>query len=142
LSLFERLAWLAYLSRHDPETHGAQFVREWLKIGVYQDYCGRTKANNQSANRGAGDWDRMAACFGRLRELTRPDVEALAKTAPDAFAVGLCRAHFTREILAARNLLGDLDRKVTATIAPEIKQAGHADLAAFAAARADEQDEN
>ena len=135
MSLFRRVAWLAYLSRHDPETFGAQFAREWLKTGVYQDYCGRTKTNNIGANRGPGDWDRLRACFGRLRDLTRPDVEALVKIAPDAFADGLCRAHFTREILAVRNLLGDLDRSTTSGILRRLESAKNPDLAAFAAAR-------
>lgn len=136
MSLFHRLAWLAYLSRHAPETYGAQFAREWLKTGVYQEYCGRTKGILQEMGRGPGDWDRLSACLGRLRDLCRPTVEALATTAPDALADGLCRAHFTREIFAARNLLGDLDRSATAGILEKLKAARHPDLAAFAAARA------
>lgn len=132
-SLFQRLSWLAYLSRYDAPTFGAQFVREWLKAGVYQDYCGRTKGNTQKANK--GDWDRLSACFGRLRDLTRPDVEALMKTSPDAFADGLRQAHFTHEILAARNVLGDQPRSATAGILEKLKSARNPDLAAFAAAR-------
>jgi len=135
MSLCQRLAWLAYLSRHDPQTYGAQLVREWLKTGVYQEYCGRTKGTRQKMGNKSGDWDRVSACFGRLRDLTRPDVEALVKTAPDTFAEGLSRGHFTREILAARNLLGNLDPVATAGILEKLKTAHHPDLAAFAAAR-------
>ncbi len=136
MSLFQRLAWLAYLTRHEPKTYGAQLVREWLKTGVYQEYCGRTKATYAQVGKKSGDWDRLSACLGRLRDLTRQDVEALVKTAPDTFAEGLCGAHFTREILAARNLLGNLDPVATAGILEKLKTARHPDLAAFAAARA------
>jgi hypothetical protein len=137
MSLFQRLAWLAYISGHEPETYGAQFVREWLKTGVYQEYCGRTKATYAQVGKTSGDWDRLSACLGRLRDLARPTVEALATTAPDALADGLCRAHFTREILAARNLLGDLDRAATAGILGNLVSAHNPDLAAFAAARSE-----
>lgn len=137
VSLYERLAWLAYLARHDPEVWGGQFVREWLKTGVYQDYCYRTKANSLEAGGGAGDWDRLAACFGRLRDLVRPDVVTLLTQSPAAAAAGLRDARFTREILAARNLLGDLDRAATAPLLALLESAMHPDLAAFLRARAD-----
>ena len=135
ISLYERLAWLAYLSRHDAKMFGSQFVREWLMSGVYQDYCWRTKGQAIEKSKGPGDWDRLASRFGRLRDLTRPDVEALVKTAPDAVADGLYRAHFTKEILLARNLLGNQDRIATAGILEKLKTAINPDLAAFAAAR-------
>jgi len=135
MSLFQRLAWLTYLSRHDAKTYGAQFVREWLKTGVYQDYCGRTKGNLAARALKSGDWDRLGACFGHLRDLARPDVEAMVKTAPDAVAAGLRQAHFTREIMAARNLIGDQDQSSMTGILEKLKAARNPDLAAFAAAR-------
>ena len=129
-SLFQRVAWLAYLSRHDPGTFGAQFAREWLMTGVYQDYCWRTIGNKRP-----GDWARLAASFGRLRDVTRPHVEALLKADPDAIAAGFGQAHFTKEVHAAINFLGDQDRVATAGLLAKLKTASNRDLAAFAAAR-------
>ena len=138
-ALLERLAWLAYLARFHPRDWGAQFVREWLKTGVYQEYGIRTKANERQVGRGAGDWDRLIASFGRLGELTRPIVEALFDTAPEAVADGLARAHFTREVLAARNLLGDRPPDSIAAILERVSRtASHPDLVAFAKARLQE----
>ena len=130
-ALFQRIAWLAYLSRHDPQTYGAQFVREWLMTNVYQDYCWRTIGNKK-----AGDWQRLSACFGRLRTLTRPDINALLQTQPDVVASGFGKAHFMLEYRAALNVLGGLDRSATAGILTKLKTAANPDLAAFAAARA------
>jgi hypothetical protein len=129
-SLLQRLAWLNYLARQDPKAFGAQFVREWLMTAVYQDYCWRTIDNKRP-----GDWKRLSAAFGRLRDLGRPQVEALVKSEPDAIATGFGQAHFTREYLAAMNVLGDQDRNATAGILSKLKTAANPDLAAFAAAR-------
>lgn len=134
-SLFQRVAWLAYLSRHDPAAFGAQFIREWLMTGVYQDYCGRTVSNGQQRNLKSGDWVRLSAHWGRLRDLTRADVERLIKSNPQVAAEGLGRAHFTREVQAAVNVLGGEDRTATAAILARLRTAPNRDLAAFAAAR-------
>ncbi len=129
-SLFRRVAWLAYLSRYDAKSFGAQFVREWLMTGPYQDYCWRSIGNKK-----AGDWARLAAYLGRLRDLTKPDVEALLKAQPDAVAEGFGRAHFTLEFREAMNVLGAQDKATTAGILAKLKTASNPDLAAFAAAR-------
>jgi|GEM_PF-1158447 len=129
-ALFQRIGWLAYLSRQDPQVYGAQFVREWLLTGTYQDYCWRTIGNKHP-----GDWQRLSAYLGRLRDLTRPDIEALLKTQPDVVAAGFGKAHFTLEYRAALNVLGGQDRTATAGILAKLKTAANPDLAAFAAAR-------
>ena len=129
-ALFQRIGWLAYLSRHDPQSYGAQFVREWLMTGMYQDYCWRTIGNKHP-----GDWQRLSAYLGRLRDLTRPDLEALLKAQPDVVAAGFGKAHFTLEYRAALNVLGGQDRTATAGILAKLKTAANPDLAAFAAAR-------
>ena len=103
-SLVQRVAWLAYLSRHDPRTFGAQFAPVADDGGV----SGILQAHDRQPQ--GGRLVRLSACFGRLRELTRPDVEALLKAEPGTIAAGFGRAHFTREIQAAMNLLGDQDR--------------------------------
>ncbi len=136
-TLLERLGWLAYLSRHFPREYGAQFTREWLKVGVYQECGKRTIVNNREAGRGEGDWDRLIACFGRLGDLTRSHVEGLFETAPEALADGLCRARFTREMLAARNLLGDRPPATSVAVLKRVASNSlNRDLASFAAARA------
>jgi hypothetical protein len=130
-ALFQRAAWLAYLSRHDAAAFGARFAREWLMTDVYREYCGRTMANRKP-----GDWARLSASFGRLRDLTRPHLDALIATAPDVAAAGFSQAHFTREFRAALNVLGDRDRAATAGLLARLAaSAANRDLAAFAHSR-------
>lgn len=144
-ALFQRVAWLAYLTRQDAKTFGAQFAKEWLMTAQYQDYCDRSARNLYSDHMTAVDkkraevkgqeWQRFRAYFGRLHELTRPDIEALVKQNQDLAAEGLAKAHFTLEFRACINLLGGFDRAATAGILEKLKRAGNADLAEFAAAR-------
>ena len=129
-SLFQRAAWLAYLSRHDPKSFGAQFAREWLMTSQYQDYCGRSIANKK-----AGDWTRLSATFGQLRDLTRPVLDELLKTNPDVVAEGFSKAHFTLEFKAAMNVLGDHEPASTTDILKKLKTANNPDLATFATSR-------
>jgi hypothetical protein len=124
-SLFQRVAWLAYLSRHDAKTYGAQFAREWLMTAVYQDYCGRSLGNKKP-----GNWKRMRDAFGELREASRPVLEALPA---DVLADGFREAHFTAEYWLALNVLGD--KPADASVLTKLKTARNPDLAAFAAAR-------
>lgn len=147
-ALFQRVAWLAYLSRHDAKAFGAQFAREWLMTAQYQDYCDRSARNLYSdhmtpvdkkrAEIKGQEWARFRAYFGRLRELTRPDAEALVKQSPDLAAEGFAKAHFTLEFRTCMNLLGGFDRAATASILARLKKADNADLAEFAAVRAKE----
>jgi len=129
-SLFQRVAWLDYLSRFDAADYGAPFARQWLMLDQYQDYSWRSLGNKR-----AGDWKRMAACLGRLRDLTRPDLMALAQSNPDGLAAGFAQAHFTSEYWEAINVLGALDRKASVKILTRLKTASNPDLAAFATAR-------
>ncbi len=142
-ALFERLAWLAYLSRHQPAAFAAPFARQWLLSGQYQDYCARSVHNlHQSktlpqpvvAARVAG-WRQLASRFAALAELTRPDLEALLASDPAVLATTLAEARFTPEIRTAINLLGDQDRQAVANLLAAVEQAADPDLAAFAAAR-------
>ncbi|MGD0090930.1 MAG: hypothetical protein ABSE73_13515, partial [Planctomycetota bacterium] len=145
-TLLQRVAWLAYLSRHEPASFGTQFAKEWLMCSEYQDYCDRSQRNLWSDHMTAADrkraeikgpeWQRFRAYFGRLRELARPDVEALVKNAPEVAAPGLAKAHFTLEFRSCMNLLGGLDRAASGAILEKLKKADNADLAEFAAARA------
>jgi hypothetical protein len=147
-ALLHRVAWLAYLARQDAKAFGPQFVREWLMTAQYQDYCDRSIANLYSDHMTAADtrkakllttgWQRLRAYFGRLRDLTAADAEALARQHPDQAAEGLAKAHFTLEYRVAMNLLGNLPRRdaATAAICDKLRRAANADVAAFAAARA------
>ncbi|MCY3019316.1 MAG: glutamine amidotransferase, partial [Planctomycetota bacterium] len=145
-ALFQRVAWLAYLSRHDAKAAGAQFAREWLMTAQYQDYCDRSARNLWSDHMTAVDkkraevkgqeWQRFRTYFGRLRELTRPDIEALVKQSADLAAEGFVKAHFTLEFRTCMNVLGSFDRQATSAILERLRKADNADLAEFAASRA------
>lgn len=147
-ALFQRLAWLAYLARIDAKNYGAAFVREWLMVGQYLDYCERSIGSVYALNLCAelrisaavtearvGSWRSLSARFGAVRELTRPDLTALLKSAPDAVAEGFVKIRFTLEFQAAMNWLGDQDRAATAGLLSKLKTAANPDLAAFATAR-------
>ncbi len=137
---YARLAWLAYLSRHDPGNYATPFVREWLMARQYVDDCWRTtgyliqerKMNRASVN---ACWGDLAERFASLQEQTRPEVEAVLAKAPAEAGAVLANARFMPEIQAAINLFGNLDRAASAGVFSTVKQARSADLAAFVAAR-------
>lgn len=129
-TLFRRIGWLAYLSRHDAAGHGAQFVREWLMTAVYQDYCGRS-----AGNRRQGDWDGLRAALGQLRQVARAEIERLRVSEPKVFAEGLAQTRYTREYLLARELLAEVPAASIAPVLQRLRTAPHRDLAAFATAR-------
>lgn len=145
-ALFQRTAWLAYLSRHDANAYGAEFARQWLMIGQFEDYCDRSIKGLYGDNMSAADikraamrsqdWRKLRTCFTRLRDLTQPDIETLVKTSPDLAGEGFAQARFTPEFRGCMNLLGNLDRKATAPILEQLKKARNRDLTEFAAARA------
>ena len=43
-ALFQRLGWLAYMARWEPEAYAADLAREWAMTAQYQDFCDRTSA--------------------------------------------------------------------------------------------------
>jgi hypothetical protein len=145
--LFERAAWLAYLSRQDPKTFGAQFAREWLMLAAYEEFCDRTVAslwdvrNPTAAQKAkiqvAGEvWQERKAGFRRLRDVAQNDVLALVRSHPEAAADGFCRAHFTAEYRTCLNVLGDFASNDVLTILKALAKAGaNPDLARFAADR-------
>jgi len=143
-ALLQRLACLAYLSRHEPQTFAPAFLHEWLRSRQYIDYCWRTSAFMISQDKltGAraagvsGMWRSVVDRFSALQGLTRPDVDALLANRPAEAGAALGQARFTLERQAVVNLLGDLDRAQAAEVLAGLKQARHPDLAAFARARA------
>ena len=145
-ALFQRAAWLAYLSRYDAKTYGAQFAREWLMLAQDEDYCDRSERNLYSdhmspaerkrADARAIDWKVLRSRFSRLRGSTQSDIEALIKNAPELAAEGFSQAHFTPEFRSCMNLLGNLDRAATAPILAKLTKAQNQDLAEFSTARA------
>ncbi len=143
-AIFARVAWLAYLARQDGKGYVAPFMRQWLMLGQYQDYCARSidyirsdqKLTGNVAAARVESWSSLSARLGALRDFTRPDVEALLISRPAEAAAALSAARFTAEVQSAINLLGDLDRDAAAAVLTPLKQAHAADLAAFAAARA------
>ncbi len=143
-TLFERVAWLAYLSRYDAQTHSAQFAREWLQLAQYREYCDRSIGNlwadeQMSAATKHGrseDFQRLRAALERLATLTRPDLERLSADHPERVADGFRQAHFTEEFRAAMNVLGHQDRVASAAFVRLLKDSTNPHLADFAAARA------
>jgi len=142
-SIFARVAWLAYLSRHDPRTHGGAFMREWLRIGQYIEYCGRTREYLVKQHHLEGDrarsvhrpWRHLAARLDALREITRPDAEAVIEKAPAAAGAAMAGARFTRERQAVVNVIGNLEPGTAAQVLDTLADAARPDLAAFARAR-------
>ncbi len=145
--LFQRVAWLAYLVRHEPTTYGAQFAREWLLTAEYQDYCSRSidnlyprmgemsPADKKRAAVKDPSWRRLSVYLETLRAIAQPDMELLLVKNPEVAAAGLARAHFTLEFRATMNLLGAMDRGSEAGILERLTHAENRDLADFSAAR-------
>lgn len=142
-ALFARLAWLAYLSRHDARTFAAPFIREWLMGAQYVDYCQRTRSGLIKDKRLEGaraaavndEWRSLAERFTALCAFARPDVEALMTADPAETGKALSRARFTLGAQAAMNLLGDRAPAASAAVLKAMGEAVHPDLAAFVAAR-------
>jgi hypothetical protein len=142
-ALFQRAAWLAYLSRYDAPTYAAAFARQWVMLLEYRDYCGRSIDNLFSdkqlsgavASARAVGWKSLAVRLGFLQNLTRPDMEAaLEKAGPEA-ASGLAEARFVPELQSCVNLLGNLEPARSQAVLIRLAAGSHPDLAAFAKAR-------
>jgi len=144
-SLFQRVAWLAYLSRQEPETYGAQFAREWLMTAQYEDYCDRSIGNLWGMNMSPADtvrakimtkeWSDLRAFFARLRDLTQPDLERLLNDHQPEVSQGFVRAHFTLEARQCINFLANHTREETRPVLDALKTAKHPMLVTFANAR-------
>jgi hypothetical protein len=143
-AVFGRIAWLAYLARHDAAAHARAFAREWLWIGEYQDYCERTvqglykdaQVSDAARPLHQESWRNLSARLGALRELTRPDVERVVAARPTDAATALAELRFAPQIRDAINLLGGRPAAETGEILAALQKALHPDLAAFAAERA------
>lgn len=139
-SIFARFAWLAYLSRLDPKAYGEPFLREWLRVQLYADYCGRTRDylihdRKMNGAQAKTRWNDLAERFVDLQELTRSDAEAVLAKSPESAATALANAHFMPEAHTAINLIGSLDRAAVTSVFTAVKSYRNADLAAFAAER-------
>lgn len=142
-SIFARLAWLAYLSRHEPNTYAAPFLHEWLMSMQYLDYCWRSssfiieqqKLTGAKAEAVSAAWSSLAARFDALQNLTRPDVDKILANSPAEAGATLSKARFDKEVRTLINLLGDMDRNDTAGILEALAKSSNSDLATFAAAR-------
>ncbi|MDA1139244.1 MAG: glutamine amidotransferase [Planctomycetota bacterium] len=141
--IFERLARLAYLSRHDRGTYGAAFLGEWVKVGLYRKYCGITANYLIGQNKFEGDraqairtqWVNLGERFRALQDLTRPEAEAFLAASPSEAGAVFAQARTTQERQVTINLLGDLSRDASAKILKALIDADHPDLAAFARSR-------
>jgi hypothetical protein len=141
--IFERLAWLAYVSRYDRKAYSAVFLREWLKVGVYQLYCkltasyliGQNKYEGARARSVRAQWMNLGERFQSLQNVTRPDVEAFLVASPSEAGAVFAKARYTQERQTIINLLGDRPRDASAQILKVLVAADHPDLAGFAKSR-------
>jgi hypothetical protein len=141
--IFERLAWLAYLSRHDRGTYGTAFLREWVKVGLYCKYCGITANYMIGQNKFEGaraqavrtQWTNHSERFRALQDLTRPEVEAFLAASPSEAGAVFAKARTMQERQTITNLLGDRARDASAEILKALSAAHHPDLSAFARSR-------
>ena len=141
--ILARLAWLAYLSRHEPARYGRPFLREWIMIRQYRDYCGRTLSYEIGQNKLEGAraalirtlWRDLSRRFGALQDLSRGDVHAMLKDRPPVASDAFKTARFTCEVQTVRNLLGSLRPRDAEAILRGLRDGGGSRLAPFAAAR-------
>jgi hypothetical protein len=137
--IFARLGWLAYLSRHDPNAYGRQFLHEWLRIDQYRDYCGRTrhylKEDRKQQGAALDVFSHLRLRLQALQAVTRADAEAILSKAPEEAAKALSEVRFSKDVRSAINLLADQDTASTAAILRIVDKGKNQDLAAFAGAR-------
>ena len=141
--ILARLAWLAYLSRHEPDRYGGPFLREWIMVRQYRDYCGRTLSYEIGQNKLEGaraalvrkSWRDLSRRFGALQDLSRDDVHAMLKDRPGLASDAFKTARFTCEVQTVRNLLGSLRPRDAEAILRGLRDGGGSRLAPFAAAR-------
>ena len=143
--IFARLAWLAYLSRYDPDEYAGPFLREWVMVRQYQDYCGRTLKYQIGQNKLEGaraalvrkNWRDLSRRFGALQDVSRPDVHDVLESFPAEASGVLKRVRFTREIQTVCNLMGGRGRDESQQILEALRHADRSVLGAFADARLD-----
>ncbi len=142
-AIFERCAWLAYLSRYEPQTYGNAFLREWLLIDQYRDYCRRTRSYriDQESLVGARAkavyefWSDLENCFTTLQKGAARDVSHVLASAPIEAGRAMSGVRFTSERRAVINLLGNMGYKESSQILKAVANSNDPDLAAFARAR-------
>ncbi|MEI6366225.1 MAG: glutamine amidotransferase [Planctomycetota bacterium] len=141
-AMLERMAWLAYLARHD-KTQSAAFLREWLRTDLYCDFCGRSAHNAVDEKKHTGavaaaryaDWKSLAQRFAALRDTTRLQAESTLKGQPADAAAAIKQVQFAPEIRAAIDLLGSCERAGLLPVLESVVDAPNPELAAFAAIR-------
>ncbi len=144
-SLFQRVAWLAYLSRLKPDLYCEQFAKEWLMTSQYQDYCGRSINNLWGMNMTAKErkraaivtkvWQELSSFYARLRFLARKDIDRLFRSHSSLVASGFARAHYTLEARQCISFLGAYTRDETKGLLDILLKAKHPMLSNFAKVR-------
>jgi len=142
-SLYARIGWLAYLSRHDADNYGAQFAREWLLIGQYIDDAnvviagiwndrGPTEVQKRAKVKPLNDY---IAALHYLDRVTTPAIERLLAEHPAILSAGFARAHFLREVDRAVNLLARYPAHDMKPVLAALATAPQPQLATFATVR-------
>ncbi len=142
-SIMLRIGWLSYLARVEPETYSAQFARQWLMIGQYQDIADvmqgmiwedKVMTQKQKMARWQELQDYKLA-LDWMDRVTTPALEGLMKSHPALVARGFNTAHFNAEAERAMNLLLRTPPATTKELLAALGTATSERIAAFSKAR-------
>jgi len=147
-TLLERLGWLCYASRIAPDRWGAEMASEWAMTAQYADYVDRFIANTEHGMRYMVTQKQIAAAresiaqarifqafFFRMEALMRPQVEQLARAAPEAAARAARSCSFRAQALMWIDLLGRLSPSEARSALRGAAECPQEVLRCFAAAR-------
>jgi len=147
-TLLERLGWLCYASRIAPDRWGAEMASEWAMTAQYADYVDRFIANTEHGMRYMVTQKQIAAAresiaqarifqafFFRMEALMRPQVEQLARAAPEAAARAARSCSFRAQALMWIDLLGRLSPSEARSALRGAAECPQELLRCFAAAR-------
>ncbi|MHB9134584.1 MAG: glutamine amidotransferase [Armatimonadota bacterium] len=141
--MYQRVAWLAYLSGADPANYGVQFAREWLLIAQYMGYAeqasdivatDRIKSQKQKETDYA-KFNRYLEALRRLDRVATPAFERLYAAHPELVAQGFAKANFLREVDRAIAFFGNRPVKADKAVLTVLAGAKQERLAGFAKAR-------
>lgn len=145
--LFQRLGWLAYMARWEPEAHASGLGREWLMTAQYQDFCDRTSAQLWRAMEKASpseqarfmarvyDVQRLGRLFGRMADNVEPRIEAVFKSHPEQTTSGFAQVGFLLAAKKGIRFVGPFPATEIRRPLEILRTARQPALAEFAAAR-------
>jgi hypothetical protein len=127
---YERMCWLAYAVRFEPQTYAEPFVRQWLRLWQRRRWSVRAQRaiGRQATLSGPGgeggpeNWlerlENYEAFLRWLQDLAAPQARALTASRPAAAARAMATARFRAEALGAVYLLGPREAGAPALYEP------------------------